>query len=255
MNQSGEDLDGAVPAAADTGEAGGDVVRWAFEQLPTACALYDTDGRLLRMNAEMERVLDRREDEVRGLRIREIQHGKIFDESDRRIRRVAATGRTEYMEPYLQVPGESVAHLWYSEIFPLGSGSGTVEAVGTIAYDASVQHRSRERLALLTEAQARMGKSLEVDGAATELADVAFPSFADVAAVDLLDAVLRGHLPAPPPPGPVTLHRAAGRSVHVRPAISDGAPASMRPCPRWRAACSAVGPSGCPSPTPTSRAG
>jgi PAS domain S-box-containing protein len=231
MDHSGEnpgDRGRAAPAPAgaegDRLVAKGQVAaRWAFQQLPTACALYDAEGRLLRMNTRMEQVLACSEEEVRGLRIREIQHGVIYDESDRRIRKVAATGEPEYMEPYIKVPGESVAHLWISEIFPLRNESGLVAAVGAIAYDASQQHRSRERLALLGEAQARMGKSLEVDGAARELAEVAFPSFADFVAVDLLNPVLRGDLPGPPPPGPVTLHRAVSRSAHVPPAVPDGA--------------------------------
>nr|QIY67817.1 SpoIIE family protein phosphatase [Streptomyces sp. RPA4-2] len=73
---------------------------------------------------------------------------------------------------------------------------------------------ARERLTLLSEASTRVGGTLDVARTAEELAEVAVRRFADQAAVDLFDPVLKGEEPARGPhAGPVTLRRAARRSV------------------------------------------
>ena len=55
--------------------------------------------------------------------------------------------------------------------------------------------QARERLGLLCEAGARIGTTLDVTRTAQELAQVAVPRFADYAAVDMPDCVLRGDEP------------------------------------------------------------
>ncbi|MEV6992757.1 SpoIIE family protein phosphatase [Streptomyces sp. NPDC093228] len=82
---------------------------------------------------------------------------------------------------------------------------------------------ARERLTLLSEASSRVGATLDVARTAEELAEVAVRRFADHAAVDLFDPVLKGEEPAPGPhAGPVTLRRAARRSVPA--ALAAAAP-------------------------------
>ncbi|MET8783905.1 SpoIIE family protein phosphatase [Streptomyces sp. NPDC004589] len=82
---------------------------------------------------------------------------------------------------------------------------------------------ARERLTLLSEASTRVGGTLDVARTAEELAEVAVRRFADHAAVDLFDPVLKGEEPAPGPhAGPVTLRRAARRSVPA--ALAAAAP-------------------------------
>ncbi|MEU6519931.1 SpoIIE family protein phosphatase [Streptomyces sp. NPDC046978] len=82
---------------------------------------------------------------------------------------------------------------------------------------------ARERLTLLSEASSRVGGTLDVARTAEELAEVAVRRFADHAAVDLFDPVLKGEEPTPGPhAGPVTLRRAARRSVPA--ALAAAAP-------------------------------
>ncbi|MEU1529758.1 ATP-binding SpoIIE family protein phosphatase [Streptomyces fagopyri] len=82
---------------------------------------------------------------------------------------------------------------------------------------------ARERLTLLSEASTRVGGTLDVARTAEELAQVAVHRFADQAAVDLFDPVLKGEEPAPGPlAGPVTLRRTAHRSVPA--ALTAAAP-------------------------------
>ncbi len=56
---------------------------------------------------------------------------------------------------------------------------------------------ARKRLELLHDASVRIGTTLDVTRTAEELAEVTIPRFADFAAVDLPDAVLRGEEPGP----------------------------------------------------------
>ncbi|MDT0310151.1 SpoIIE family protein phosphatase [Streptomyces sp. DSM 44917] len=61
--------------------------------------------------------------------------------------------------------------------------------------DVTDQHAARRRMALLHTAAQRIGRSLDVVRNAQELAGVLVPGFADLAAVDLSEAVLAGDEP------------------------------------------------------------
>jgi PAS domain S-box-containing protein len=189
-------------------------MRWLFEQFPVALVIYDRNGRLLRLNAEMARTIDYSEDEVRGLRLPEFLEGPMYDEAYSRLLRIAMTGEPESMEFYVRSPGESRPHAWVADLVPLKDAAGQVHAIAAMVSDYTQQRGSRERMALLSEARTRIGISLDVTGTARELSEVAVPRLADFVAVDLLDAVFRGELPAPVLRGPVTLRRTANRSVH-----------------------------------------
>ncbi|MFE2430283.1 SpoIIE family protein phosphatase [Streptomyces sp. NPDC059373] len=80
---------------------------------------------------------------------------------------------------------------------------------------------ARDRLTLLSVAGEQVGSTLDISRTAQELADVAVPRFADLAAVDLFDTVLSGDEPAAlPAAGPVTL-RAVARSASGAQAAPD----------------------------------
>ncbi|MEU9079772.1 SpoIIE family protein phosphatase [Kitasatospora sp. NPDC048538] len=183
---------------------------WAFDQMSRVLAIYDRDGRALTANEATKRVVGLPETEIPGRRLTEFLPGPAFEEAERRILRVSRTGEPEYTELFVRLPQEEKAHAWAVDIFPLKDADGRVRAVGLAADDHTEQYNTRERLALLSEARTRMGTSLDVAGSAKELVDVLVPRFADFAAVDLLDVVLRGALPPPGSPiGPATLRRAA----------------------------------------------
>ncbi|MFE7271350.1 SpoIIE family protein phosphatase [Streptomyces sp. NPDC057623] len=90
-------------------------------------------------------------------------------------------------------------HFWSISLYRLEDTAGTVLGVAGMAVDITEQHQAaveaetaRRRLALIADASARIGTTLELDRTARELADVAVPELADVAAVDLLEAVVEG---------------------------------------------------------------
>ncbi|MFJ9522450.1 SpoIIE family protein phosphatase [Kitasatospora sp. NPDC101801] len=71
-------------------------------------------------------------------------------------------------------------------------------------------HAAQQRLLLLNEASTRIGTTLDLHRTARELVEVVLPRFADFVTVDLLESVLEGEEPAPPPDdGPAMLRAVA----------------------------------------------
>ncbi|MGY0055713.1 SpoIIE family protein phosphatase [Streptomyces sp. LZ34] len=187
---------------------------WAFDQHPSPLSAYGPDARALHSNEAFARATGFPEDQARGRLITEIVQGDVHEDTENRIRRVLETGKPEFVECFVRLPGESREHAWAMDVYPLKDTSGRVCGAALSAYDYSEQYDSRERLALLGEARTRIGSSLDVAGTARELTEVTVDRFADVVCVDLLDAVVRGDLPLPVTPGPVRLNRAAVRAAH-----------------------------------------
>ncbi|MER6442623.1 SpoIIE family protein phosphatase [Streptomyces sp. NPDC001185] len=82
--------------------------------------------------------------------------------------------------------------------------TGVASACGISLMVCRVRMRllvARRRLSLLSDASEHLGRTLDVSQTARELAEVSVPKFADLVAVDLFDAVLRGR---EPPIGPLT---------------------------------------------------
>ncbi|MET7496113.1 SpoIIE family protein phosphatase [Streptomyces sp900116325] len=190
------------------------LIRWSFDQSPFALAIYDTEGRFLRVNEHMTKQLAATERDVRGLRITEHMPDPAFQAPEQSVDHVLRTGEPEHIENYVKVPGEPQAHAWTIHFTPLKDSLGLVHGVQQAALDFSEQYAARERLALLDEASRCIGSSLDVARTAQELADVAVPDLADFVSVDLLDAVLLGdEPPAVPDDGPLVLRRVATRPV------------------------------------------
>ncbi|MFJ9833501.1 SpoIIE family protein phosphatase [Streptomyces sp. NPDC101169] len=82
---------------------------------------------------------------------------------------------------------------------------------GVAVYQAERDRRLQWRLSVVNEAGLRIGTMLDIDRTAQELADLGTETFADLVTVDLLDSMLRGHVP--PAAGPLLLRRVAQRTV------------------------------------------
>ncbi|MFD4508007.1 SpoIIE family protein phosphatase [Streptomyces sp. NPDC058457] len=199
----------AVPEATAGTPRDALLPQWTFEQQPLAVAICDLDACLLRGNRPMLGVGGFSEEEARGRRLTEILQGNAIEEVERRVLRVARTGKAEAAEPIVRLPGESKAHAWAMDVFPLKDADGSVRAVCVAASDYSQQYDSRERIALISEARTRVGTSLDIVGTAREFAELAVPRFADFVSVDLLEPVFHGELPAPVLPRGATALRMA----------------------------------------------
>ncbi|AQS68511.1 sodium/proline symporter PutP [Streptomyces pactum] len=181
---------------------------------PVGIAVLDTDLRYVWVNQPLDRMvpLARR----LGKRVREVLPTANAEEFEERMRTVLETGRP-VMDHEFRGPGptDPLQERAYSvSFFAMRDRQDRQVGVWYMIIDVTERWRAQERLALLNDAGARIGGTLDVTRTAQELADVAVPSLADLVAVDLLDAVMRGEEPAPGPVGltPV-IRRAARRSV------------------------------------------
>lgn len=115
----------------------------------------------------------------------------------------------------------------------MGAGGGRTLGVAAIGTDITHRHvaareaaNARRNLALLNEASARIGNSLDLETTARELLGVAVPNFCDIASVDLYQSLLTGE-EAPPGRWAASSQESGGGTARLRrvafaSAVSDG---------------------------------
>ncbi|MFH9707019.1 SpoIIE family protein phosphatase [Streptomyces luteogriseus] len=86
-------------------------------------------------------------------------------------------------------------HVWSLSYYRLQNAEGRPLGVCEESVDVTDLHQAQRRLALLNEASAVIGSTLDLDRTVQELADILVPRVADFAAVDLLGDVLAGREP------------------------------------------------------------
>src|SRR5215469_11401422 len=195
---------------------------WAFTQSPFALAIHDGSLVCLRVNDHMCQMFGLTEDDLRGRRLTDVLQGPQYDAIERNMRRVLETGEATHRRTYRRVPVETHERAWSVTVSPLKDQAGRTQAVWIGVLNISEQYAARQRLTLLNHAGTHIGTTLDVTKTAQELANIAVPQFADLAVVDLLDAVLLcDDVGLGPPPGTVALRRVAHQSV------SPGVPESV----------------------------
>ncbi|MGR4881423.1 SpoIIE family protein phosphatase [Streptomyces sp. LARHCF249] len=180
-------------------------------QAPIGIALLDTDLRYVLVNPALERINAMPAADHVGRHPHDILLFLDVDTIESALRQVLVTG-TPLIDQYSV--GRTLAdpdhdHAWSVSYYRLEAASGRVIGVAYSVIDVSERHqaateadRARRRLGLIAEASARVGTTLEVEKTAQELAQVAVPDLADVAAVDILDAVLAFRRTSGPHDGP-----------------------------------------------------
>ena len=191
----------------------------AFQQASMSMSVFDTRQQYLRLNGVACRVMGVSEETLLGRHfpdtVEDAEHSRGFLAN---LRQVAETGRPARYESYTGAPALNRDHAWTTEMWPLRDGSGEVTAVALAAFDSTEQYWARERLALLNEAAASIGTTLDVVRTTEELIGLLVPRYADFASVDLLDWVLGAEERSAPLEANVVLRRIAHGSV------SEGTP-------------------------------
>ncbi|MEU6328230.1 SpoIIE family protein phosphatase [Streptomyces sp. NPDC047049] len=173
-------------------------------QSPIGLAVLDTSLRFVMVNPALERINDLPADQHLGRDVREalsfLDTGTIVA----RMREVLDTG-TPLLDQFTVGRTAADPHAdraWSVSYYRLEDPHGRVLGLATSVVDVTEQHRAateaaraRRRLAVIADASATVGTTLDVDQTAHELADVIVPELADLAAVDVLDAVLDGRRP------------------------------------------------------------
>ncbi|MGW3095328.1 SpoIIE family protein phosphatase [Streptomyces sp. NPDC001102] len=198
-------------------------------QSPIGLAVLDLDLRYVSVNPALERLNGIPADKLIGRSMREVLPHLDVDAIESAALEVLRTGRPLVDQLTVgRTPADPVReHAWTISLYRLEDAVGTVLGVAAMVVDVTEQHRAgveaeaaRRRLAVIADATTRIGTTLELERTARELAEVAVPELADVAAVDLLDAVVAGRRSILGPTEPAVM-----RALAVR---ADDAPEALR---------------------------
>lgn len=208
----------AIDLAKTPSWAVSSVLEGFLTRSPIGMAVLSPDLRYVWMNDTLERYGGIPREERLGRRMSDSLPGLDTAALEAQMRRVLETGEPvidyEYQgwtwaEPHRQ-------HAYSTSFFRLLGADGDVLGVCYMGTDVTDRWKARERLNLLNEAGARIGRTLDVMRTAQELAEAAVPRLADCVLVDLLEPVLHGEEPTPGPVGskPVLL-RAGMHSIRA----------------------------------------
>ncbi|MGW0629267.1 SpoIIE family protein phosphatase [Streptomyces sp. NPDC002758] len=203
------------------------------QQSPIGLAVWDTDLRYVSVNPALAKINGVPAADHTGRTMREVMPLMDSDALERTARQVLETG-LPLVDQFTvgRTPADpDQDHAWSVSMYRLEDSTGTVLGVASSFVDVTEQFRAgveaeaaRRRLALIADASAKIGTTLELDRTACELADVAVPELADVATVDLLDAVVEGRPSTLGPSEPAMIRALAVRAEHDADAVRAADP-------------------------------
>ncbi|MFH8384004.1 SpoIIE family protein phosphatase [Kitasatospora sp. NPDC018058] len=180
-----------------------------FAQSPIGMAVFDTELRFIRLNEAMARTDGLDADEHMGHRLTEVLPGIDAAEAETVMRQVLADGEPVVdFRSHGRTPGDPRPdHAWSASYFRLADRAGRVLGVSATVVDITERYRAdaraaraQERLALLVDATASIGTTLDLRQTARELADAMVPRVADISGVFALEALVAGRNVEPPDP-------------------------------------------------------
>ncbi|WDM13455.1 SpoIIE family protein phosphatase [Streptomyces lavenduligriseus] len=171
-----------------------------FGQSPFGFLLIDTDLRVRRANERFASIFGGTPDDHRGKGVHDYLPRPEAERVSATLRRVLETGESiTDMHVTGYVPGSEERRHWSINLYRVHSGSGRPIGVAWLGTDITARRAAareaaaaRRNLALLNEAGARIGNSLDLETTARELLDVVVPGFCDLATVDLYQGLLAG---------------------------------------------------------------
>ncbi|WP_405721832.1 SpoIIE family protein phosphatase [Streptomyces sp. NBC_00046] len=207
-----------------------------FGQSPFGFVLFGTDLAVVRANQRFATVFGGRAEDHRGRTVEDYLSGPEADRLTDTIRRVLESGTSVIdLQIVGTAPGEPGSRNWSMNLYRVHSGSGRPIGVAGLATDVTRRHiaareaaSARRNLALLNEASARIGNSLDLETTARELLDVAVPGFCDLASVDLYQGLLTGD-DAPPGSWDSLRQESVGGSAELRRVAQASAVADVLP--------------------------
>ncbi|MCI3272861.1 SpoIIE family protein phosphatase [Streptomyces cylindrosporus] len=208
-----------------------------FGQSPFGFLLIDPDLRVRRANQRFASLFGGSPDDHRGKGVHDYLPRPEAERVAATLRRVLETGDSiTDMHVTGFLPGSDERRHWSINLYRVHSGSGRPIGIAWLGTDITARRAAareaasaRRNLALLNEAGARIGNSLDLETTARELLDVVVPGFCDLATVDLYQGLLAGdETPPGLADGSAELRRVAFASaVSDAPFIGSGPPVSV----------------------------
>jgi PAS domain S-box-containing protein len=208
-----------------------------FGQSPFGFLLIDPDLRVRRANHRFASIFGGTPDDHRGRGVHDYLPRSEAERVSATLRRVLETGDSiTDMHVTGFVPGSEERRHWSVNLYRVHSGTGRPIGVAWLGTDITARRAAareaaaaRRNLALLNDAGARIGNSLDLETTARELLDVVVPGFCDLATVDLYQGLLAGdETPPGLADGSAQLRRVAFASaVSDAPFVGGGAPVAV----------------------------
>ncbi|MDT0486257.1 MULTISPECIES: SpoIIE family protein phosphatase [Streptomyces] len=208
-----------------------------FGQSPFGFVLIDPDLRVRRVNYRFASLFGGSPDDHRGKGVHDYLPRPEAERVSATLRRVLETGDSiTDMHVTGFLPGSDERRHWSINLYRVRSGSGRPIGIAWLGTDITARRAAareaaaaRRNLALLNEAGARIGNSLDLETTARELLDVVVPGFCDLATVDLYQGLLAGdETPPGLADGSAELRRVAFASaVSDAPFIGSGDPVAV----------------------------
>ncbi|MEU1517309.1 SpoIIE family protein phosphatase [Streptomyces sp. NPDC005811] len=208
-----------------------------FGQSPFGFLLIDPDLRVRRANQRFASIFGGSPDDHRGKGVHDYLPRPEAERVSATLRRVLETGDSiTDMHVTGFVPGSDERRHWSINLYRVHSGTGRPIGIAWLGTDITARRAAareaaaaRRNLALLNEAGARIGNSLDLETTARELLDVVVPGFCDLATVDLYQGLLAGdETPPGLADGSAELRRVAFSSaVSDAPYSATGAPVAV----------------------------
>ncbi|MFF8386275.1 SpoIIE family protein phosphatase [Streptomyces kanasensis] len=185
-----------------------DVIQWEtdrslldgiFRRCPIGVSVHGPDLSILRVNRAIATFGGASAEDIRGLRMGDFLVAPDALTAERGLRSVLETGRPLIFTEQpcrLRTDPPGRERVVAVSAFRMEDPAGEVLGVTQFIEDVTDRELARRRLALLNDASARIGTTLDITRTAEELARVAVPGLADCVAVDLLESVVRGWEPA-----------------------------------------------------------
>ncbi|MEV5435554.1 SpoIIE family protein phosphatase [Streptomyces sp. NPDC052682] len=208
-----------------------------FGQCPFGFLLIDPNLRVRRVNERFASTFGGTPDDHRGRGVHDYLPRGEAERVAATLRRVLETGESitdMHITGFL--PGSDERRHWSVNLYRVHSGSGRPIGIAWLGTDITARRQAareaaaaRRNLALLNEAGARIGNSLDLETTARELLDVVVPGFCDLATVDLYQGLLVGdETPPGLADGSAELRRVAFASaVSDAPFSGTGAPVEV----------------------------
>ncbi|MEU6574417.1 SpoIIE family protein phosphatase [Streptomyces sp. NPDC046805] len=208
-----------------------------FGQSPFGFLLIDPSLRIRRVNEQFASTFGGTPDDHLGKGVHDYLPRGEAERVAATLRRVLKTGDsvTDMHVTGFSPESDGRRH-WSINLYRVHSGSGRPIGIAWLGIDITDRRAAareaaaaRRNLALLNEAGARIGTSLDLETTARELLDVVVPGFCDLATVDLYQGLLSGdETPPGLADGSAELRRVAFASaVADAPFISDEPPVAV----------------------------
>ncbi|MDC0772887.1 SpoIIE family protein phosphatase [Streptomyces sp. HD] len=208
-----------------------------FGQSPFGFVLIDPELKVRRVNNRFASLFGGAPDDHRGRGVHDYLPRPEADRVAATLRRVLESGDSiTDMHVTGFLPGSDERRHWSVNLYRVHSGSGRPIGIAWLGTDITARRAAareaaaaRRNLALLNEAGARIGNSLDLETTARELLDVVVPGFCDLATVDLYQGLLAGdETPPGLADGSAELRRVAFSSaVSDVPFVGGGAPVAV----------------------------